>query len=302
MNDNKSTNPTKKRKASDGRATVDGSHNVNTSNTNDGGGFDASSGPPSNEQLIQQSLSKMDKMEQIMIRMEEKLSTVSSLESRCQQLEATCCSLENMLESTSQSTKAHFDRKFDSLYIHLEQKCNWLKNRLDTKIDSVHVKLDKSLKFQEYNEMLIKNQQWEYSAAVSTVDELIDNGYNDDEADYLAEDVRDLKVMTIKMRQGEFSNGRSGDEKGVHVGMYSYYDTQESDALNNMLLPHWKEFAAALQQFTPAINMLPDDCESAFMFGIVQLNHEALLLIKEALIGKPFQRLGFINNVACLQE
>ncbi|KAK1739037.1 leucine-rich repeat protein [Skeletonema marinoi] len=42
--------------------------------------------------------------------------------------------------------------------------------------------------------------------------------------------------------------------------------------------------------------MLPDDCESAFMFGIVQLNHEAMLLIKEALICKPFQKLAFTKN------
>ena len=89
---NTSFNPTKKRKANDGRATTDGSHDVNTDNTNDGGGFlsswfgyfsrrrdDASAGPPSNEQLIHQSLSQMNK---IMMRMEEKLATVSSLERR----------------------------------------------------------------------------------------------------------------------------------------------------------------------------------------------------------------------------
>eukprot|EP00984_Skeletonema_dohrnii_P038656 scaffold42165_cov155-Skeletonema_dohrnii-CCMP3373.AAC.2 len=33
------TSPMKKRKANDGRATADGTHDVNTSNTNDGGGF-----------------------------------------------------------------------------------------------------------------------------------------------------------------------------------------------------------------------------------------------------------------------
>ena len=38
MNDNNSS-PAKKRKANDGRATADGTHDVNTGNTNDGGGF-----------------------------------------------------------------------------------------------------------------------------------------------------------------------------------------------------------------------------------------------------------------------
>ena len=105
MNDNKSSSTTKKRKTSDDRATVDGAHDVQTSNTNHGGflsswvGYfsgqrdDASSGPPSNEQLIHQSLSQMNK---IMMMMEEKLATVSNLESRCEQLEAKCSSLENV--------------------------------------------------------------------------------------------------------------------------------------------------------------------------------------------------------------
>eukprot|EP00985_Skeletonema_marinoi_P001470 scaffold581_cov127-Skeletonema_marinoi.AAC.21 len=166
MNDNNKNNPTKKRKASDGRATTDGTHHdVNTGNTNDGGfphisgqrNDDTSSGPPSNEQFIHQSLSQMNK---IMMRVEEKLATVSNLESRCEQLEAKCSSLENMLATTSQSTKEHIDRKFDSLYLHLEQKCNSIENRLGTKVDTVHDKVERSLKFHEYNEMLVKNQSW----------------------------------------------------------------------------------------------------------------------------------------------
>eukprot|EP00984_Skeletonema_dohrnii_P039075 scaffold43053_cov144-Skeletonema_dohrnii-CCMP3373.AAC.1 len=42
--------------------------------------------------------------------------------------------------------------------------------------------------------------------------------------------------------------------------------------------------------------MLPDECESYFRFHNVQLNHDAMLLIKEALVGKPFQNLTFLDN------
>eukprot|EP00984_Skeletonema_dohrnii_P002829 scaffold968_cov131-Skeletonema_dohrnii-CCMP3373.AAC.5 len=299
MKDNKGS-PTKKRKANDGRVTADGTHDVNTGTNNDGGGFlssfseqrnDASSSGPS---PTENNSSQLDRMEQMMARMEEKLSTVSSLESRCERLEAKCNSLENILESTSLSTKEHIDRKFDSLYIHLEQKCNSLENRLDTKVDSVHEKVDKSLKFHEYNEMLIKNQSWEYSADVHSMDEPIYDGFSAFTARHTMEDAQDLKSITTQMRQGEFPR-TSGNEKGVFVGMYDY-DTQDRDAVNNVLLPHWREFAAALQQFTPAINMLPDGCESSFRFHNVQLNHDAMLLIKEALIGKPFHLLSFVDS------
>jgi len=273
MNDNKSSSPTKKRKASDGRATVDGSHDVNTSNTNDGGGFDASAGPPSNEQLIQQSLSKMDRMEQIMIRMEEKLATVSSLESRCEQLEAKCSSLENILESTSQSTKEHM-------------------NRLETKVDSVHVKLDRSLNFHEYNEMLLKNQVWGYSADVDTQDNLVSNGYTDDEAEYVVQTAAVLRDTSLQLRRGVFPDADNFD-KGILMEMPDD-DPIFREAANDELLPHWKEFAAALKQFTPAMNLLSD--KGYFRFYFVQLNHEAMLLITEALIGKPFHKFAFTNN------
>ncbi|KAK1739049.1 leucine-rich repeat protein [Skeletonema marinoi] len=298
----------KKRKANDGRVTADGTHDVDTSNNNDGDGFLSSwfgyfsgqrggalSGSPNNDHFAQQSLSKMDRMEQIMMRVEEKLATVSSLESRCEQLEAQCSSLENLLVSTSQSTKEHIDRKYDSLYLHLEQKCDSLANILDTKVDSVHKKVERSLKFHEYNDMLVKNQDWEYSAAVNTADELIDYGYAYEEAGYIACSADQLRDITTKMRRGEFPRERNGNEKGVSMEMPDD-DPIFSEAASDELLPHWKEFAVALKQFTPAINVLPDNCESFFTFSFVQMSHNAMLLIKEALIGKPFQKLTFVNN------
>eukprot|EP00984_Skeletonema_dohrnii_P007208 scaffold2601_cov127-Skeletonema_dohrnii-CCMP3373.AAC.7 len=307
MNDNNSS-PTKKRKANDGRAATDGSHDVHTSNNNDGGGYfsswfgyfsgqsdGASSGPPSNEQLIQQSLSKMDRMEQLMMRMEEKLATVSSLESRCERLEAKCSSLETILESTSQSTKEHIDRKFNNLYLHLEKECSSLENRLETKVDTVHVKLDRSLKFHDYNEMLMKNQHWKYSAIVHSMDESIYDGHSEYTVELLVDDAQRLKSITTTMRKGEFSDISYGNEKGVLVEMNNNDPPVYSDVANNIMFPHWKEFAAALKQFTPAINSLPDDCESFFTLRNVQLNRDAMLLVKEALIGKPFQRLAFMS-------
>eukprot|EP00985_Skeletonema_marinoi_P006682 scaffold2901_cov99-Skeletonema_marinoi.AAC.11 len=135
MNDNNSS-PMKKRKANDGRVTADGTHDVDTSNNNDGGGFlsswfgyfsgqwgDAasSSGPSRDEN----NTSQLDRMEVMMMRMEEKLATV---ESRCETLEAKCSSLQNMLELT----KDHIERKFDSSY----NTSIWIKSATRLKTDS----------------------------------------------------------------------------------------------------------------------------------------------------------------------
>ena len=297
MNDNNSSSssPSKKRKDNDGRAAAtDGAHDVSTGDTNDGGGFFSSwfgysyfsgrSGSALSESTryensIQHSLSQINatmmRMEEKMTGMEEKLATVSRLERRCEQLEKKCSSLENMMHSTKK---------------HIDQKCESLADRLE---NAVHKQEDKLQKCHEYNKMLIKNQSWKYSAPVLSVDDFIQKDYSEDEAEYLEWSVRDLHHITTQMRRGEF-NSCIGDS-GVEVEMNDE-DPLISFEVNNELLPHWKEFAAALKQFTPAINLLPDNCESSFSFYSVQLNLSAMYLVRDALIGKPFKKLAFTNN------
>ena len=296
----KGSSPTKKRKANDGRAAAtDCTHDVNTRNTrntNDGGGFfsswfgyyfsgrsdgGASSGsvPPTNEN----NTTQLDRLENIMTRMEEKLATVSNLESRCEQLEKKCSSLENMLESTSKSTKEHIDRRFDSLYFDL--------GRMETKVDSV---ADKALKRHEYNDMMFKNQSWEYSAALPSVDGLERDGFTEEEVEYLAETAEELKDYTTKMRRGEFPH-----DQGLFMDM-SDSSPPFNFRVNDELLPHWSEFAAALKQFNPAIDLLPESCESTFSFYFVQLTRSAMQMIRWALMDNPFKRLAFTNGDGAL--
>ncbi len=279
-NSSKEMNPRKKRKENDGRFTTDGAHDVNTgSNNDDDGSFPS----PKNK-------TQLDRMEEMMMRMEEKLATVSSLERRCEQLERKCSSLENMLELTSQTTKKHIDKKFDSLYLHLEQRNITLENKLETKVDTVNLKVERSLKLHELNKMLIKNQSWEFTA-----DDSAFGFYDEDEVQYLVETAEELKDLTTKMRQGEFPTIDPSVFGGICIERDNL-DPPFSHEVNNELLPHWKEFAAALKQFTPAINLLPDNCLSCFTFDSVPLNHDAMLLVKEALIGMPFQCLAFTHN------
>eukprot|EP00985_Skeletonema_marinoi_P001476 scaffold581_cov127-Skeletonema_marinoi.AAC.27 len=226
MDDNKSS-PTKKRKANDGRVTTDCAHDVNTGNTNDGGGFLSSwfgyfsgqrNAASSGQSPTENNTSQLDRIEQIMMRMEEKLATVSSLESRCEQLEAKCNSLENMLQSTSQSTKEHIDKKL------------------------------------KYHEMLIRNQNWEYSAPLYTVNDLTDAGFNEDEADYIYETSQMLKRSTEALRRGDFfDQGVDTRVKGISLYIDDTYPLYGEDT-NKELSPHWREFAAALKHFKPAFD------------------------------------------------
>ena len=228
------------------------------------------------------------RMEQMMMRMDEKLDIINSLESRCEQLEIKCSSLENKLSLTSQLLMDHVDKKFDHLHVNLEKKCNNLQDRSEGIAEALHEKIDKAQKYHEYNAMLLRSQSWEYSADVETYDWLDD----DEEASYKAETAAELKDETIRMRRGEFPfSGQDRDDVSDY-GIYLYsgfnrgYDSDD-------LAPHLKEFIAAIRQFTPAMNMLSDHCESVFEYGFVNLNSDMQTLLKEALIEKPFKRMIF---------
>jgi hypothetical protein len=239
---------------------------VDTGNNN-GGGFISSwlgyfsrqrDGGASSESPRDENISQLDRMEDIMMRMEEKLATVSSLERRCEELERKCSSLEDKLESTSQSTREH---------------------------------IDKTLK---YHEMLIRNQNWEYSAPVVTMDELLDD-FHDEDADHIYGTSQLLKTSTVAMRRGDFPYD-DGRNKKIYLEISDGYPFYDDGGINNVLSPHWSEFAAALKQFKPAFDVLPDGCETAIIFGCVQLNQEMTQLIKEALKNTPFTGFGFMYS------
>ena len=74
----------------------------------------------------------------------------------------------------------------------------------------------------------------------------------------------------------------------VSPGLYTRFEYDDE------LLPHWKEFAAALKQFAPAINMLSNEYETSFGIDYyVSMNYDTLMMIKDTLIGIPFTYLSF---------
>jgi hypothetical protein len=200
---------------------------------------------------------QIDTMMQIMLRMEEK----------CNRLEAKCDSLENIVK------------------------------HVDSKVDSLDAKIDKKFKQHGYHSLLAMNHSWKYSAPVYSEREWmekLEECYDHDEAEYLSETSEKLREATEKMRRGEFPTC-DVRVRGINVDLDE--DTPIFDHnINNYLLPHWSEFAAALKQFTPAFDVLPHDLGTHLNFYNVQLNHDAMLLMKDALMNKPFRELTFMTD------
>ena len=260
------SSPTKKRKANDGRAATDGAHGMSKGSNNDGGGFlsswlgyfsgrrdGSSSALPTNEN----NTALLNRMERMMTRMEEKLATVSRLESRYEELERKCSSLETILESTS--------------------------------------RMEKTLK---YHEMLIQNQKWEYSAPLYRTNELL-NVYPEvsvAEADYIYRTSQLLKEKAEALRRGDLP------DHDVHVmgdtGIHFDIDPDEDIHIDDeSLYPHWAEFAAALRQFKPAFDVLPDGCDTFITFSNFRVDLVVTQMIKAAVTNMPFKKVCFRCNL-----
>ena len=122
---------------------------------------------------------------------------------------------------------------------------------------------------QKYNEVLLKNQKWEYSAPVSNnrrVKPFLD----------------DIKENTCDMRYGE-SNGRVwvDGHRLAHDGTF---------------LPHWREFANALEEYQYALKCLPEETASKFYIWDIGLPKRVLDLLSNALESTHFKKFGLRRN------
>jgi hypothetical protein len=105
-----------------------------------------------------------------------------------------------------------------------------------------------------------------------------------------------LKRFTEKLRRGECPNDYPDGRKGIDLE----WDEEEDPILDNgastKMDPHWREFADALKQFTPAFGVIPDGFETFFILENIQLAGNVPVLLKNALMHKPFQTLSFVNK------
>jgi hypothetical protein len=129
-------------------------------------------------------------------------------------------------------------------------------------------------------------------------------GFDPDSARFLSRTTTYLQYKTEIIRKGKFPNENDNKMKGISLnnddGDRIFYDGNPiifGDVVIDYLLPHWREFAAALKQFTPAFGVLPNGCESFFKLRNVQLNPETVLLLKEALMNKPFHELRIMYSM-----
>jgi len=253
-------------------------------------------------------ISRLDSMEKSM------QGEISILSKKCSGMEKSMQKTHNKCTQMERAIKS-LDKK------HFSMHCDTQKRLHDMRIDmdDIYYSVEKKLK---YHETLLKNQKWKYSAPRPPYEyweiEIYDDQAEEEDAEtYL----REIENVTNQLR-----NGTSDGFVSISAGL----------PYNEVFLPHWKEFANALEQYqyhpfpegdnesnlqlwnvelpVTVINLLSKDLESTWFhkfelrsnnmgqeginFALDYLKHN-LILKQFKLYNNPINNMNDINKLHC---
>ena len=188
--------------------------------------------------ILAEMKSHMSRMQNEMDGMKSRLSHMDELERKCQIQE------ENM------------DK--------LESNCKFLKAECGS--------LERSM------QILIKEQKWEYSAPSIPTFHWINNGFEEQYIEGMEYLLKQLKDNTIKLRNGRCADHFPHNTQNICLSG-GFDDVNDHTILlhDDLLLPHWKEFAIALQLYHNSSRLLN------FYLRNVELTSSVMDLLASAL-------------------
>ena len=234
---------------------------------------------------------------------------ITRLSNKCDRMELTINRVENqqkeqeLLEECNNMENRKQTMKIEKLTI----KCNQMDKSMSSEFDDLHKRFDdvhktnnvlkgklntleKSQKKvadrQKYHEMLLQNQKWEYSAPRPSEEYWNSLAETDEDEDEAEQFLQQIQQYTEVMRygNGEMRYGHGDIELDASV---QYYEE---------LLPHWEEFANALEQYQYYLHYLPEETETSLQLSGMELCHEVVDLLSAALESSYFLNITFKNN------
>jgi len=154
----------------------------------------------------------------------------------------------------------------------LEKKCNSMESSTITRFDNVDDKLNGIQDKLEYHEILLQNQKWKYSAPRPSAQ--VWSSLNENEVKKF---LKQIQTKTEEMRYGT-CNGNI------------IISTAPILPYNEQFLPHWKEFASALEQYRYCLKI-----DSISLISM-ELPDTVVDLLSNALKSTHFQKVEFKNN------
>jgi len=185
----------------------------------------------------------------------------------------------------------HDIKSIQSKQVRVESSLGLSMRDVKKKQNANHMMLLDMDKRQKYHEVLLKNQKWEYSAPRPSQEYW--NGLDPVEDGEAEKFLESIKKYTKDMRHG---TEVIGGNRRLPFPVSCDINLQARIQFDEELLPHWKEFAGALEQFRCGIKFLPEDKDTILSFSDMELSDEVVDLLSKALTSTRFKRIIFQRN------
>ena len=229
---------------------------------------------------MQQKMNCMQtKFEERMDEMQTEIDTTrgenAELETKCYELESKMEDISSLKDDQNEGTYDNNERMYD-----MQTEIDTLRdenNELKTKYNELEIKVkDLTLK-NEYNE-------WSYSAEDVPASYWIERGFAEEYAERMVEFLGKVKEYTHQLRRGD-------PPKDINLSF-------ENDHMlhDDILLPHWKEFADALVQYQK-FDHHKDHGIDMFQIRNVQLQQDVLDMLAPGLRPLHTKYFGLGGNI-----
>ena len=221
-----------------------------------------------NNGLVHEELKTMSShMTNMMQMMQGMKGEISRLKEKCDRMEKSIDTMQRSQNENYSTTN------------QMNQTINAMKTAQNTISANTNSRFDAVDNKQKHHEVLLRNQQWKYSAPRPSQEYWDD--LDEDEDDAAEEFLTQIKKCTEEMRYGT----GNGD---IYIDADLPY--------NEEFLPHWKEFANALEQYQYRLKCLPKDTDSTLHLCEMELPNELVELLSKALESTQFTSIALQNN------
>jgi len=246
---------------------------------------DANDSSSSIEALLKDMQHKMNCMQsKFEERMDDMQTEIDTTRDENEELETKCYELESKVEDTSSLKDEQNEGSYDNnerMY-DIQTEIDTLRdenNELKTKYNELEIKVkDLTLK-NEYNE-------WSYMAEDIPASYWLSRGFNDEYAERMGTFLGRMRKYSHQLRRGDIESPKK----------IELIFTNDHLLHDDILLPHWKEFVNALNQYQK-FDHRKDYGINGFRISNVQLQQEVLDMLAPALQTLDIKFLGLDGNI-----
>ena len=205
------------------------------------------------------------------------MQMMSSMKGEITRLTEKCDRMERSIDTMQTTQNANYNTTNQ-----MKRTINAMQTAQTTHSQNTNSRFDDVDNKQKYHEILLRNQQWKYSAP-----HLSDEYWDDLDEDEAAATAADSFLTQIKQRTEEMRYGTGDGKVLINAPLFIY---------NEEFLPHWKEFANALAQHQYCLKCLPKDTETKLVLCDMDLPDTVLDLLSKAFESTHFTRFALRDN------